>query len=1083
MISSILTYELRNRFTHWTTILIVLALIFQGIWYTKGTFDYYVNEDMLMNASAIFYKNLAGGGILMIIIVAIITGGVLYKDIEHKTSQWIYTMPIKEKRFFLGRFLSAYLINVILALGYVIGMLLVPYAGIGEAHRFGPAPIWQLLQGFALLLMPNLFLLTSLIFALIIASKRMAAGYLGVLVTTVLFLVMQTTSEAGGATPLLQLTDPFGYVATETLLDTLTSKEKNTGFLPLSGYWLANRLLWLGVSLLMIAWAYRGFSFKKFIGSKKAKKTVAADQTGAIPAETNNISVDTAFSTGIFFRKLWTLSRLEFSNVIRPMSFRVVLGIILLVATLQNLLWNDSYYIGNTVPLTSGMTLFRLSFGVFIMILLMVWAGELFFKDKTVKIWQITDTLPVPVWVTQLSKFVAMIGVSFLLAFSFMLLGVIAQVLKGGAGWIDLSLFAYDLLGFNWGWLTYVLQIALVFFIAGLTGNRFFTHILSVGILFGTIMAFELGLAEQTIYAYGAVPGLEDYSEMSGYGIWLIAAPWYFLMWALLAITFVCLGILFWERGTGHVWYKKFLFTGKQLSWIGKGVALIALIAFVGVRAKIKTEVNDKGNFVSSEVEEADAADYERRYAFLKEIDQPKYRAVDLAFDFYPQDRKATYNAEIQLVSSDTTGVKTLFLNFPNFVSIEGFTIKKGKSLSLQQHDERHDLYVFEVPENEVNDTLNLVLKATKQYLGFTQSGAQPQADLTFKGAFGNIRDFLPVIGYQEDKVLDENRKREDHGLAKLSSRMASVDDEKASRALALTPDAHLVSGTIQLSTSAGQQPLAPGKMKRSWLENDRNYASYEIAAPSTFNWQLGSFETNPRKGKAGELDYAIWVSARHLFNLDLYERALIESYKFVRQTLGDITVQEVRLVEIPYYQEKYYAFPNTIAISEKEGWYADTTGLAEKAYIHQTVASQMIKLWLYEHLQVANVQGADMLLLALPEALALHHIKETLGQEVVDLILQKKKDLYNKNRFNEPNQEPSLRYADGTDYLEENKGAIELYHLSKKIGTHTFISTLNEWMAMSDQPRSFESFYEVLIANLRDSESVRNVFEDPGGS
>ena len=811
MISGIVKYEIKRRFGHWTIVLICLALMFQGIWYTKGTFDYYVNEDLLMNAPAIFYKNLAGGGILMIIIIAIITGTVLYKDIEHKTSQWIYTLPMKEKQFFLGRFLSAYFINVLVAFSYVIGMLLVPYAGIGESHRFGPAPILQLIQGFVLILMPNLLLLTSLIFFLIISFKRMAAGYLGVFVTTVFFLVMQTVSETSGATPFIQMADPFGFVATDTLVSSLSSLEKNTGFLPIEGIWVFNRLLWLFVSFLLIVLAYRQFSFKYFIETKDRKK-FHQEQNADIPISVSAESLDfqPQFSALLYIKKLWTLAMLEFNNVTRPTSFKIILGIILLMATLQNLLWNASYYIGNTVPLTSGMTLFRLSFGVFIMILIMVWSGELFFKDKTVKIWQITDALPVPVWVTQLSKFIAMSGVAFVLAASFMIIGVLVQILKGGLGQIDWSLYAYDLLGFNWGWLTYVLQIALVFFFAGLTGNRFFTHIISVGIFFMIIMAFELGLAEQVIYAYAAVPGLEDYSEMSGYGIWVISAPWYFLMWTLLAITMVLLGVLFWGRGMGQQWSQKLLFTGKQLNWAGKAAALLFFISFVAVRYHINQQVAGEGNFVLSAVEEADAADYERNYAFLKETEQPKYRKLDLLFDFHPEIRKADYQAEFQLIYSDSLGVKELYLNFPAFVAIEELKIQNGKSLVKRRHDERHDLYIYDIPKSAINDTLNLVLKASKQYQGFTQSGDNPQADLTFKGSFGNIRDFLPVIGYCDDKELVENRKREDHGLPKLNSRMSAVNDSQALQQLSQTPDALKVSGSVQVSTIANQTPLAP---------------------------------------------------------------------------------------------------------------------------------------------------------------------------------------------------------------------------------------------------------------------------------
>ena len=164
MITKIIAHEVKQRFFHWTTILFFGLLIYQGFWFTKGNFDYYVNEGLLMNATSVFYKNLAGLGLFMFVIVAIVTGTSLYKDIQYKTAEWVYTLPVNEKKFYLGRFFSAYCYNVIIALGYVIGMLLVPYSGIGPDHRFGPAPLGQLLHGFVYFTIPNLFLLTSVFF-------------------------------------------------------------------------------------------------------------------------------------------------------------------------------------------------------------------------------------------------------------------------------------------------------------------------------------------------------------------------------------------------------------------------------------------------------------------------------------------------------------------------------------------------------------------------------------------------------------------------------------------------------------------------------------------------------------------------------------------------------------------------------------------------------------------------------------------------------------------------------------------------------------------------------------------------------
>ena len=102
---------------------------------------------------------------LLIIVIAIITGTVLYKDIQFKSAGIFYTLPINEKKFFLGRFLSAFLVNVIIGAGIFVGMSLVPYSGIGAPDKFGPTPWGQMVHGFFLLTAGNLLMLTMVCFA------------------------------------------------------------------------------------------------------------------------------------------------------------------------------------------------------------------------------------------------------------------------------------------------------------------------------------------------------------------------------------------------------------------------------------------------------------------------------------------------------------------------------------------------------------------------------------------------------------------------------------------------------------------------------------------------------------------------------------------------------------------------------------------------------------------------------------------------------------------------------------------------------------------------------------------------------
>ena len=68
----------------------------------------------------------------------------------------------------------------------------------------------------------------------------------------------------------------------------------------------------------------------------------------------------------------------------------------------------------------------------------------------------------------------------------------------------------------------------------------------------------------------------------------------------------------------------------------------------------------------------------------------------------------------------------------------------------------------------------------------------------------------------------------------------------------------------------------------------------------------------------------------------------------------------------------------------------ADTEGLQEKAYLYQTIGSGLAKLWLQKNLTIANVQGADMLTIGLPEALGLLYVKNEIGGEAVISLSRK---------------------------------------------------------------------------------------------
>ena len=1079
MVKKIFSFELLNRFASPLTWLMLVMMVFQGVWYAVGVYDFYVHDQTVINGAGIFYICLSGGGILLMIIIAMITGMSLYRDIEQRTASFIYAFPIDEKRFFLGKFLGAYCINLLLVVGYVVGMIIVPYLGLGPDHKFGPVPWLQLLHGYALFGLTNIFLLTAVSYFCVVQFRNMAASYIGVFLFVLIFLVTEAVSGNSPYITAIMIGDPFGFVYTKEIVDGMTVDEKNTGFLPVDGVFLVNRLLWTGVGFVAIAYSYFRFSFRFFIQAAfgSARKTLPGIVVASHNASFTHVEVPQVkrvFSVDEYFRKLWRLSVVEFLNVVRPVSFKVVLMVIAVMFFLYMVLWNPVYYVGAQVPLTSGMTTTRLHTGFLVIILLMIWSGELFFKDRTTGIWQITDAAPMPSWVTLLSRFVAMCGVAFIIALTMMLSGLVAQIGQGFFA-IDWLLYIDDLLGFKLGWLTYVLYIGLVFFVAGLTGNRFLTHVICVGYFIFIAISFDIGIIEQLRFGYALVPGIDDFSEMNRYGILATSSFWYFLLWLSLVVSFLLAGIRFWNRGSEKGVLKRvFSFRG-ELGWSGVGASLAGLVVFFMLQSFLIAEVNGTRNYVSSGREDTEAAEYEKRFGEVRSFASPRITSVDLQLDLYPLEQAAEYRAALTLDNPSDKPVEKIYLNADYFTEIKSLRMD-GRELERLEADKVLGMEVYVLPEAmRPGEERSLVIDARRAYRGLSQG--EPHADLAYNGLF--MERPVPVIGYDSDKELLENNERRANGLKMLDSRMDPVDDPVALAEHYFAQDATLVEGTITVSTSGSQTAFAPGLLVKSWQEDGRNYFRYKLEKRSPLHWYVGSAGYAVRTFDISGRDVSLLYKKEHDYNLDLYRKALEEGMQYLENHLGSYPYTELRVAEIPFYQEPSYAFANTVAISEKEGWYGDRNNGDVVSFIRFSVVRELFRHWVLENGFLANVQGVDMLWTALPEAMALQFLEKTDGEEPVAVILEKKRRKYGKDKGTEPNQEPPLLYADGIEYLEENKGTLALYHLSRSIGHEELLRHVREWFGTQEgKPLVFKDFYDYLKSEMVLDEKTRAMFE-----
>ena len=1084
MISSIFSFELKYRFKNPLTYLILLMMAGQGLWYTLGIYDYYTSDEALLNGAGIFYQCLAGGGMLVVAVVAMISGTTLHRDVAVGSADYVYACPLDEKRFFITHFFVAYSINLLLVGAYPLGMALIQYSGLGEPHLFGPTPWLQLIHGYFIFCIPNLFLLTAVCFFCLVYMRRMSAAYMGVTAVTILFVVSEVMSDNSHCLTLLEIMDPLGYVYAKSTVQLMPVIQKNSGFLPLTAAFWFNRLLWLSLGIIALYFSHKKFSFQYFLQippgkhlQKNTQKTDPNPLTGQIdspqvPGITCNYTAKENFS------KVLRLATTEFLSVVRPTSFKIIFALLVFIVLMQDLFWTSTYYVGHQVPLTSGMCNARLANGFLFMVVLMLLSGELFFKERTSGFWQITGTTPAPTWVLQAPKLLAMAGTAFLFAFTIFLGGVCAQLLQGFQD-INLLLYITDIFGYKFGWITYVFNIILVFFLASLFGNRYLTHIVAIGYYLFMIISFDVGLIEQVRFGYALTPGVEDYSEMMGYGIWERASFWFFLMWTSLATFFVLAAIQFWRRGTGQRLFDVKRLVRGALPFRAKAIALVSMVVFFLLQGYIVASSTNHRNYISSEQADTEASMYEKTYALSAGSNQFVQELYEVRIDLHPRQRKAEYAVTVGLTNLSTDPVDHLYLNVDSHTDISVITLQHQPLEPVQRKvDLGMSVYRLPEPLNPGEKAL-LFIDAVRSYQGFVQTAEEPQADLAFNGLF--FTKAIPFIGFDQDKSLLDNRDREIYHLKKLTSRLAPIDDPHGLSQGFISPWVQPENGhkvNITVSTTARQQPFAPGKLIRSWQENGRNYAFFQVNTPVTVQPYIGSAHYLNHRTTLEDVEVTLMHHPAHNYNLKEFEGAIKAGLQFINKNLGTYPYPQLRVGEIPYYQEDSYAMANAIALSEKEGWYADSNVDEIQGFIQYVLAREMIRQWIAANGFVADVQGADMLWTALPSALALQIVDSRMGSDQVKQLFVKMRRKYHKNRNNEPNKEPSLLFGDHIEYLEANKGTMALYKLAGEVGFDNFNKFVRTWITDSSGPLVFKDLYMSLQKIHELGPDMRNLFE-----
>ncbi len=208
-------------------------------------------SNQLANSPIALNGIINGLSVLTYFLLPSIVGASIYRDFKYNMHTILFSYPFTKMDYLLGKFLSSLTIVILVVLGIGLGAFCASYLpGINQS-LLGPVSIIGYLQAYFIFVIPNLFFYGVIVFAIVTITRNISVGF----ITVILLLFVQSmissfTNDADNRY-LAGILDPFGSEALSYYTQYWTVAEKNVNLLPFEGIIVYNRLLWLGISLIV----------------------------------------------------------------------------------------------------------------------------------------------------------------------------------------------------------------------------------------------------------------------------------------------------------------------------------------------------------------------------------------------------------------------------------------------------------------------------------------------------------------------------------------------------------------------------------------------------------------------------------------------------------------------------------------------------------------------------------------------------------------------------------------------------------------------------------------------------------------
>ncbi|WP_034061518.1 ABC transporter permease/M1 family aminopeptidase [Lacinutrix jangbogonensis] len=962
------------------------------------------------------------GSVFIIMFFAI---SAMLRDRQHNMEGLIYSSSIKKAHYFWSRFIGTYVFSVLaftpFILGYIIG---INFFNL-DPERLGDFQLMTYLQPWLYIVLPNIFIISTIVFSVSTITKNSTATYVSAVFIYMLYFVSSIflnsplMAQAVPASPesmaIAAVADPFGIAAFFEQTQYWTPFQKNTQLLSFSGLFLWNRLVWILVSIGVLLGTYKLFSFRKI--SKKVKKEPKQkkEQLQLLAYQPKEALHNFKAQKMAFF----SLLKLELKSVFKSLPFIAVLlmWLFIVFSELYSTVVSGGEYGVSVYPFTNQLIdLIVDPLSIFSLILIVFYSAEIVWRERSLNFNIIVDATPVKNWIFFMSKFTALVSLPMLLITSGILMCMLFQI---SLNYTDFEFGLYASLYYHYG-----VQLVVFSMIALFINSFAKSKYIGMGV-FGLIVLLcmksdMLGL-QHPLTSLGFMPRIK-YNNMDGFNGASNLFDHLALYWFAFGLLLTVLSFKIWNRGIVSSFSVKLKQLLSGWSKIQKLTLSLLVVMFIGAGSLVFYNVNIISEYETMNDRLDFSENYELKFKKYERIERlyPTSKKTEVAI--YPKERSYTIKADYMLKNKSDQPLSELFIT--ERIPLENITIENAR---LVTHDTIYGTYLFQYKKPlQPNDSLRYTYELKKEIKGYEKDNS-----IVNNGTYINHRNFEPILGYTTGLEISNRMERQKRNLPE------RVQDNNSA--------AHIVLEDVKfekvrfetiVSTSSDQTAISSGRLVKEWSDNNRNYYHYKtnekiIPGVGYFSANYASKKTN-YKGIAIEQYY----DANHDFNVEDIENSIKQTLDYCKENFGDYAFDHLRIAEVPsHWPFGGFAHPGVISMVEDRLYLSDVSNEETFNVVAKRVIHEVSHQYWGHTLNAKPVAGGSLLVEGFAKYTEAVVLEKMYGKGVLYTLSENVRSRYFTGRSFAGETEPPVYMVNGQSYIAYGKALTVMLALRDLIG------------------------------------------------